>query len=64
MAWLNLTGLKSFMYVIEEETVLERVLTQIAACELLEEIDVGFLYPRDHGVGKWEPSPQSLNIQS
>lgn len=61
MAWLNLTGLKSFTYV---GTVLERVLAQIATCELLEEIDVGFLYPRDHGFGKWEPSPQSLNIQS
>ena len=59
MAWLNLTSLKSFTYVIREEPALGRVLAQIAACELLEEIDLAYLNPEleDHDFGEWEPSP-------
>lgn len=40
MPWLNLAGLKSFTYKIEEDTVSGPVLERIAACEHLEEMDM------------------------
>jgi len=51
-AWLNLTGLKSFTYVIGDRTMWGAVLEQIGACELLEEIDVSLVYPGDHSFGE------------
>jgi hypothetical protein len=55
--WLNLTGLKSFTYVIGDQTAWGTVLEQIAACELLEEIDVTLVYPGSHGFGEQKPWP-------
>ncbi|KAF9778941.1 hypothetical protein BJ322DRAFT_463498 [Thelephora terrestris] len=48
MPWLNLTGLKSFAYVIEEDTVSAPVLEHIANCELLEEMDMALSSPGGH----------------
>jgi len=56
-AWLNLTGLRLFRYGIENDTALEPVLEQIAACELLEEIDVTISYHVPLGFGEQKPLP-------
>ena len=56
-AWLDLTGLKSFTYVIGSEEASGAVLEHIAACELLEEIDVGFFNPGSRGTGKQQSPP-------
>ena len=52
MSWLNLAGLKSFTYVIEEDTVSGPVFDQIAACEFLEEMDLSVNYPGGHDFGE------------
>jgi len=51
-AWLDLVGLKSFTYVIGNRTTWGAVLEQIAACELLEEIDLTLVYPGGHSFGE------------
>ena len=61
MAWLSLTGLKSFTYMIRDETASEGVLEHIAACQLLEEIDVALLYPGGHNHGKRKPPSCPFN---
>ena len=48
MPWLDLTGLKSFTYTIEDA---EPVLEKITACELLEEIDVDLSHPESRDFG-------------
>lgn len=50
--WLNLAGLKSFTYVIGNRTTWGAVLEQIAACPLLEEIDLTLVYPGGHSFGE------------
>ena len=55
-SWLDLGGLKSFAYVIEEDTASEVVLRQIASCEFLEEVDMTVTYPGGHSFGEWKPS--------
>jgi len=57
MAWLNLTGLKSFTYMIRDEMASEGVLEHIAACQLLEEIDMALLYPGGHNYGERKTLP-------
>jgi len=52
MDWLDLTGLKSFRYVIEVHTRSRPVLERIAACELLEEIDVAISHTADLSFGE------------
>ena len=52
MVWLKLTGLKSFTYVIGDQTAWGAVLEMISACELLEEIDVTLVYPGGHSFGE------------
>ena len=51
MAWLDLTGLKSFTYTFEDDIPSERVFGGVAASEHLEEINVAIARsePRDSG---------------
>jgi len=55
-AWLGLTGLKSFTYTIGHEAGSEPVLERIAACELLEEIDIALSLSTRRNVGECELS--------
>lgn len=57
MVWLDLAGLKSFTYVIENDTVSEPVLEQIAGCKLLEEIDIALSYSGGLSFGERKSSP-------
>jgi hypothetical protein len=64
MPWLNLTGLKSFAYVIEEDTVSAPVLEHIANCELLEEMDMALSSPGGHDFGERTPLLQLSNVRT
>jgi len=57
MTWLNLAGLRSFTYTIGDGIASQPVLEQIAACELLEEVDVTISYHMRHEDGERNPSP-------
>ena len=52
MSWLNLTGLKSFRYVIQDDTISGPVVGHIVNCELLEEVDMSVSYFAEHAFGK------------
>ena len=52
MSWLDLTGLRSFKYMIENEISSERVVGRIATCEHLEEVDMSISYFVDCRFGK------------
>lgn len=59
MPWLNLTGLKSFTYVIQADPVPGPVVGHIATCELLEAVDVSAAFLVEHNYGERELSHSS-----
>ena len=54
-AWLGLGGLKSFTYPFWGETATKLMLERIAACELLEEIDLDIPHSVRRSFGECEP---------
>jgi hypothetical protein len=54
LPWLNLTGMKSFTYTIQDDTVSGLVVGHITTCEFLEAVDmsVGYLVERNFGERK------------
>jgi len=60
-AWLDLAGLKSFTYADGGEAAIKPVLERIAACELLEEIDLAIPNVR-RSFCEYEPSLWSLEF--
>ena len=54
--WLGLAGLKSFTYAIGGERGAEPVLEKIAACEMLEEIDMALSHSVRRSFGERDPS--------
>ena len=51
MPWLNLSGLKSFTYVIPGTTLSAPVVSNVAICETLDEVDIGASYVAKHHIG-------------
>ena len=52
MPWLDLSGLKSFAYVISGTTVSAPVVSHVATCETLEDLDIGVALFVKHEFGK------------
>jgi hypothetical protein len=63
MPWWNLTGLKSFTYQIEEDTVSGPVLERIATCEHLEETDMALSSSGGHAFGEGTPLLQLFDVR-
>ena len=53
MPWLNLSCLKSFAYVIPGTTLSAPVVSNVAICETLDELDIGVSFIAKHDIGKW-----------
>ena len=56
MPWLDLTGLKSFTYAIQDDTTSGPLLGRIITCGLLEEVDLSLVYHIAHSFGKQKRS--------